>query len=207
MIGDSTSAIHSANVYPMMGWAQAMREYLNQSVSNHSVSGSSSASFYTNQWPAVLAALEPGDYLLIQFGHNDVDGDATFKANMQRFVDEARESNVWPILLTPIERNSWSAGMLQETHGGYPDAVRELATEIDVPLIDHTELTHDYFTSLGEAATTDTIFMNLAPGVWPNYPSGNSDNTHLQATGARAVLELALDDAGAQGLEFARVIA
>ena len=92
--------------------------------------------------------------------------------------------------------------MLSDTHGAYPPAMRELAASLGAPLVDMTALTKAYFERIGPTETTK-LFMGLAAGEYPNYPSGNTDNTHLQEKGARAVAQLFTSDAYRQKLPIA----
>ena len=96
--------------------------------------------------------------------------------------------------------------MIKDTHGGYPAAMRELAASLEVELVDLTALTEEYFERLGQAETTK-LFLVLAPGEFPNYPDGNTDNTHLQEFGARKIGQLAMADAYAQGLTLSSYLA
>lgn len=192
-----------------MGWAQPLPDYFAPacaSVHDEALSGRSSKSFYDEgAWTPVKNSLHAGDFVLIQFGHNDektddsaryTDPKTTYPQYLSKYIDDTLAKGATPILLTSIERDSWSGGKLKETHGAYPQAVRDLAAQRMLTLIDMTQLTHDYFEKLGQDATTK-LFMNLAPGESPNYPNGNSDDTHLQDKGAHVVAEIAL-------AEFAR---
>jgi hypothetical protein len=116
---------------------------------------------------------------------------------LSKYIDDAEAKAATPILLTSIERNKWSSGKLGSTHGDYPRAVRELSQKRQLALVDMTALTHDYLERIGQAAATD-MFMNLSPGQFPNYPNGNSDDTHLQDKGAHKVADLALADLARQ---------
>lgn len=153
-------------------------------------------------------ALRKGDYVLIQFGHNDEKTDdaargtdpfTTFQQYLSTYLDDTQAKNAIPILLTPINRNNWSGGTLKDTHGDYAVAIRQLAQSRKVSLVDATLLTKTYFERIGQTATTD-LFMNLDPGESPNYPNGNEDNTHLQEKGARLVAQMILADLYRQNL-------
>ena len=184
-------------------------------VSDKALSGRSSKSFYDEgAWTPVRTALGAGDYVLIQFGHNDeksdeptlyTDPQTTYKQYLTKYISDARAKQAVPVLLTSINRNSWSGTKLNDTHGAYPPAVRELAAALDVDLIDMTALTKQYFERLGPSET-NKLFMNLAVGQFPNYPNGNSDNTHLQEIGARKIGQLAMFDAYGQRLTLASLL-
>lgn len=212
VIGDSTASVYGSSYYPRMGWGQPLGDRFAPQcavVSDKALSGRSSKSFADEgNWMPIVNALEKDDVVLIQFAHNDeksddptryTDPETTYKQYLTTYVTDTRGKQAVPILVTPIVRNQWNGTALQDTHGAYPPAMRELARELDVELIDLTAITEAYFERIGQTATT-ALFLNLAPGESPNYPNGNSDNTHLQEAGARAVGALAVYDAYQQGL-------
>ena len=214
-IGDSTMSVYASSLYPRMGWGQPLGDLFAMqcaTIKDKALSGRSSKSFFDEgAWTPVRDALKSGDYVFIQFGHNDeksddptlfTDPETTYKKYLTTYVNDTRAKQAVPILLTSINRNSWSGTTLQDTHGAYPPAVRELAVSLNVPLIDLTALTKTYFERIGRAETTK-LFMDLAAGQFPNYPSGNTDDTHLQETGARKIGLLAMSNAYSQKLPVA----
>lgn len=218
VVGDSTASVYGEDLYPRMGWAQPLQDYFKPAcatVRDEALSGRSSKSFVDEgAWEPIKRALRAGDFVLIQFGHNDEKREdsarytqpfGSYQQYLSLFIDDALAQDATPILLTSIERNKWSNGKLSDTHGDYPRAVRELAQARDLTLVDMTELTHHYFERIGESASTK-LFMNLGPGESPNYPGGNSDNTHLQETGARVVAEIALAELARQRAPIAALL-
>jgi lysophospholipase L1-like esterase len=218
VVGDSTASVYASDVYPRMGWAQPMQDYIAPacaSARDMARSGRSSKSFFDEGlWTPVRDGLKIGDFVLIQFGHNDEKDDdptrftepfTTFEQFLSTYVDDTLAKGATPVLLTPIHRNEWSGLQIRDTHGNYSVAVRQLAEARQVALIDASALTQTLFEALGPAATT-ALFMDLPAGEFPNYPDGNSDQTHLREAGARAVLELILADSARQGLEFGRLV-
>jgi lysophospholipase L1-like esterase len=212
VIGDSTASIYGSDLYPRMGWAQPLQDFFTAAcatIADKALSGRSSKSFYDEgNWTPIKSALRKGDYVLIQFGHNDektddaargTDPSTTFKQYLSYYIDDSLAKGAIPILLTPINRNNWSGGLLKDTHGAYPVAMRELAQAKKISLVDTTALTKTYFERIGEAATTK-LFLILAAGEYPNYPDGNTDNTHLQEKGARIMAQMVLADLYRQGL-------
>jgi lysophospholipase L1-like esterase len=202
-----------------MGWGQPLGELFAPecaTVKDMAISGRSTKSFYEEgAWNPVKDALQSGDYVLIQFGHNDeksedpkryTDPQTSYKAFLTMFVMDTRQKLATPILLTPINRNKWNGGTLADTHGAYPGAMRELAQAIGVELVDLTALSKAYFERLGEAETSK-LFMNLNAGQSPNYPSGSSDDTHLQESGARLIARLAMADVSTRTLGLAKYFA
>ncbi len=204
IIGDSTASIYKESLYPRTGWGQVFQPFLNSDsieVVDMALSGRSSKSFYSDEdgWPEVRELLSDGDYLFIQFGHNDNKGSederttdpyTTYQEYLSIYIDSARYYGAIPVLLTPIPRNSWSGSSMSDTHGDYPPAMRELATEKNVPLIDLTETVTAFLEGKGETWATANFYNNLESGVWNNYASGNEDNTHMQEAGAYEVCKL-----------------
>ena len=187
---------------PERGWGQALPNLVSESVSvhNHAVNGRSTKSFIDEgRWEKVRATLHAGDYVLIQFGHNDeknedstryAAADGAYRVNLQRFVREARAAGATPILLTPIVRRQWSStGALTNTHGKYPAAVRDVATAENVALIDAEQLTADLLKRYGDEKSK-SLFVWTAQGEYPAFPASRSDNTHLSPAGAREVAAL-----------------
>jgi lysophospholipase L1-like esterase len=215
VIGDSTASIYAASLYPRTGWAQILQSFFiadSVIVADSALSGRSSKSFYDEgHWTPVKNALRKGDYVIIQFGHNDEKTDdaargtlpgTTFKQYLSIYIDDAIAKGAIPLLATPMMRNSWANNTtVSNSHitadGDYPQAMRDLAASKNIALIDATALTKAFFEKIGKDSTTK-LFLNLAAGEWPNYPSGNTDNTHLQERGAKAVAQLIVNDIARQ---------
>ena len=203
VIGDSTAAAYPDDRLPLTGWAQALQTYFAPDcavVEDRARSGRSSKSFFDEgAWTPIREALKPGDYVFIQFGHNDQKADdparytdpkTTYREFLATYVEETRAAGAIPVLLTSINRNSWGdGGAFVDTFGDYPQAVRELANELGTPLIDLHRLTRERFEELGPERTRD-LFLYLEKGESPNYPDGKEDGTHLCAEGAHEVSKL-----------------
>lgn len=206
IIGDSTAASYDRDRYPLTGWAQVMQTYFDPQklvVNDKARSGRSSKSFMEEgAWAAIRENLRPGDFVLIQFGHNDskqedpkryTEPDTTYKEYLNTYIDETLATGATPILTTSINRNVWGEdGSFKDTMGDYPDAVRALAAERTVALVDAHQLTRELYETLGREKAT-SLFMNVAPGIWPHYPEGREDNTHLRETGAHVVCRLIVE--------------
>jgi Lysophospholipase L1 and related esterases len=199
-IGDSTMANKKADVAPETGWCQAFPNFVsaNVEVKNRAMNGRSSKSFITEgRWKWVLDSLKAGDYVFIQFGHNDEKNqDSTrytepftsYKKNLERFVRETREKGATPILFTSIVRRKFENGMLTDTHGNYPVVTRIVANEMKVPLVDLQMLTAGAVTAVGEEESKK-IYLWTAPTE--KFPEGRKDDTHLCKEGANLVARLA----------------
>lgn len=203
-IGDSTMANKKSEVYPETGWGQVLENYVDATVTvkNRARNGRSSKSFIDEgRWQVVLDSLEKGDVVFIQFGHNDqkaydstryTSPFGTYTANLNKFVKETRDKGATPVLFTSIVRRKFGAdGRLEDTHGDYPVAVRSLAEQFEVPLIDLQRITAEWITSMGQEASKE-MYLWTAPDE--NYPDGRKDDTHLSEKGARAVAQFALGE-------------
>ncbi|WP_405328998.1 rhamnogalacturonan acetylesterase [Leeuwenhoekiella sp. LLG6367-2.1] len=213
LIGDSTMANKSnPDVNPEHGWGQMLPNLVSDSlvISNHAVNGRSSKSFITEgRWQVVLDSLKTGDFLFIQFGHNDEKIlDSTrytfpytqYRYNLQRFVNEARTRGATPVLLSSIVRRNFnSAGVLVDTHGNYPLVVRMTAKDLDVPFIDMQFLTERLEKKYGVEGSKE-LHLHLETGESPYYKMEKHDDTHLSKKGATLVAILALQEVARQDL-------
>ncbi len=201
MVGDSTMANKKTEVYPETGWGQVVDQYFDSlvTVHNHAVNGRSTKSFVDEgRWQVVLDSLTKGDFVLIQFGHNDQKHkDSTrytipfesYSENLEKYVLETREKGATPILLTSIVRRKFDEnGQLVDTHGDYPVAMRQVAERLNVSLIDLQKLTEDLVQSMGDEPSKELYLWTLPT---EKYPKGREDNTHLRVEGAKKIAELA----------------
>lgn len=202
LVGDSTMSIKRASAFPETGWGMPFVQFFDSTVTieNHARNGRSTRSFIEEgRWDPILEKLQPGDYVFVQFGHNDeVPSKATytkpeeFQKYLRKYVNETRSKEAIPILLTPVSRRRFDdSGKQVETHEQYSELLREVAKELDVPLIDIDRKSQALFNSLGEDKST-LLFLHLEKGQNPNYPNGVKDNTHFNETGARMIAELVL---------------
>lgn len=202
IIGDSTAANKLPKAYPETGWGMKFQSFFDSNyvvVDNRALNGRSTLSFRNEgRWTPVFDSLQPGDYVFIEFGHNDekVDKPGTgvnhsdFKANLVRYVLETRSHKGIPVLLTSIARRSFKDGALENTHKGYNEVVKQVADSLQVPLIDMEQKTMALLTSMGEQGSI-ALFNHLDSGQNVNYPKGVKDNTHLSPAGAEKIAGLA----------------
>lgn len=205
-IGDSTVQDYSDGYYPRTGWGQVFQSFFdtaNVVVINKAVGGTSSKSFYDSFWTDVKSSLEPGNFVFIQFGINDANTDparqtvasTTFKEYLTKFVTETQAAGAFPVLVATLRRNAWNSdGTPYDAYHGYPIATRQLAAELNVPLIDLDAKSKALMTELGSAYVGAFWYMNLEAGDFQNYMSGNSDDVHFQEMGAIAMARLVTEE-------------
>lgn len=205
-IGDSTMADKpNPDENPERGWCQLLPKFLtdNAVVKNHAVNGRSTRSFIVEgKWNAVKEQLKKGDYVFIQFGHNDqkykdpkryTNPETAYRNNLIKFVEETREKGANPVLFTSIVRRKFNEhGTLIDTHKGYPLQVRIVAKEMNVPLIDLQYLTEQLEEQYGVEASKK-LHLHYAPNEISYYPEGKADDTHLSVLGATEVSKLAIN--------------
>jgi lysophospholipase L1-like esterase len=205
LIGDSTMANKEVKAFPETGWGMPFAYFFDSSivVDNRAKNGRSTRTFITeNLWQPVADALHPGDYVFIQFGHNDESKEKVdrytspedYKKNLVKFVTETWDKKAIPILLTPVARRRFdTAGNVLESHEVYAPLVREVAKQYNVPLIDLDEKSKALLQQFGKE-NSKWLFMQLDKNENPNYPEGRNDNTHFNELGARKMAEIVLTE-------------
>lgn len=201
--------------FPLVGWGQMFQSFLikdslyklknitkadSLKVDDRAKGGRSTRTFFEEgRWSAVYKNLRQGDIVMMQFGHNDaaknkperyvnIEG---YKEFLRLYVNQTREKGALPILLTPVARNyPWENGNLSNVHGEYPQAVKDVAKELNVKLIDLNDLSMKFFSSKGQEYVSKKYFMNLDSGKYQAYPEGQRDNTHFQIEGGKEVARL-----------------
>nr|WP_246596955.1 rhamnogalacturonan acetylesterase [Pontibacter aydingkolensis] len=202
LIGDSTISIKETRAYPETGWGMPFVYFFDQSVTvdNRAKNGRSTRTFIEEGlWQPVADNLQEGDYVFIQFGHNDeVETKKSYTpkdqyvANLSRFITEARNKKAIPVLLTPAARRKFDGnGKIEGTHNEYSALVRGVAQKYKVPLIDLDLKSQELLQQFG-AENSKHLFLQLELGEHPNYPEGKDDNTHFSELGARKVAQLVL---------------
>lgn len=202
MAGDSTMAFKPKTEHPERGWGMLLPEFFDDKVviDNHARNGRSSKSFMTEGlWKNIMDKVQRGDYVVIQFGHNDSSPDKgpdrystpdEYKANLIKYVNDTRAKRAKPILCTPIMRRRFDEnGKFYDLHGVYPDVVREVADSLKVPLVDMHRMSENVIVEHGEAGS-EKIFLHIQPGEYEVLPDGLTDDTHFSEYGARIMAGL-----------------
>jgi pectinesterase len=218
LAGDSTMADKPNLAHPERGWGQLFRELVLPPLrfENRAENGRSTKSFRDEgRWDAILEALLPGDWVVIQFGHNDekaadptrfTEPEGEFRANLQRFVRETRARGGHPVLATPIVRRRFDDhGGFVDSHGEYPRVVRAVAAAEGVPLLEMEDVTRALVQSYG-VERSKSLFLHFASGEHPQLPDGLHDDTHLSELGARLVAELAAREMARAHLPLVRFL-
>ena len=205
LCGDSTIAIKQTTAYPETGWGMPFTYFWDSTVqvNNLAKNGRSTKTFINeNLWQQVVDGASEGDYVFIQFGHNDESEEkkdrytnpTEFKANLTRFVKEARSLKATPILLTPVSRRKFdTTGTALATHELYSALTKEVAIAENVLFIDLDTKSRALYQQFGKENST-LLFLQLKPGEHPNYPEGKIDNTHFSELGARLIAQLVLKE-------------
>ena len=209
IVGDSTACEYGSDdnyAVPRAGWGMYLGDFVrNAEVVDLAKSGRSSKSLTVEEeYQTLLNEIGEGDYLIIQFGHNDAkksneedlknrytdpegdkDTEGSFKNSLYtNYIKVAQDKGATPILLTPIARRSFDdEGNVKDTHGLYDDAIRALGQELNIPVVDVTRITTDLYQELGFEGTAafHAIYKDVTKG------DKGHDNTHLNHYGAKIV--------------------
>ena len=179
---------------PWTSWGQIIPRFLKPgiAVSNQAESGLSLGSFLSsNRLKKVMNMMKPGDYLFIEFGHNDQKekgpDDGAFKSYSERmrlFVNEFRKKGGIPVIVTPANRRSFGDdGKITNSLGDYPEAGRRVAKELNVPLIDLNAMTKTLYESFG-VENSKKLFVIFPANTFPGQETALNDNTHFNSYGA-----------------------
>ncbi|MEI6945943.1 rhamnogalacturonan acetylesterase [Paraflavisolibacter sp. H34] len=207
LIGDSTVCTQPVSQAPVTGWGTPFAVFFDETVTveNHARGGRSTRTFISeNRWQPVADALKPGDYVFMQFGHNDEAKEERYKdrytapedyrANLLRFIAETRAKGAKPVLVTPVSRRRFSKeGKTEETHIEYSKVMAEVAAAQQVPLVDLDTRSRQLYDAFG-VEHSKLLFNISEPGTNPQFPDGVNDNTHFSEYGARLLAELVLDE-------------
>ena len=218
LAGDSTMAAKKADKRPETGWGEMLQPWFDQRevvVRNHAKNGRSTRTFIEEgRWEDLLEQLQPGDYVFIQFGHNDQSAKKVarytppdqYQANLERFVTDVRARDGNPVLLTPVVRRRFDdEGNFYDSHGEYPGLVRKAAQRTHTALIDMESFSRELVKEYG-AEDSKRLYLWLSPGEFGNYPEGLEDNTHFSPRGAQVMTALVVDGIIDLDLELAGLL-
>ncbi len=195
LAGDST--VTDQDLEPWASWGQYITNYFggNVVVANYAASGLTLRSFKAGlRLKKIISVIKPGDYLIVEFAHNDEKekGEGigpwdSYSASIREYVQAARDKGAFPILITPVQRRAFNAdGTLKPTHGDYPDAMRKVAQEMNVPLVDITKLTTTLYESWGDEPSRKA-FVQYPANTFPGQTEKLDDNTHFNSFGANEI--------------------
>ncbi len=217
--GDSTVKQNYYMSFPQTGIGQAYGLFLKKKIKieNFAENGRSTKSFINEgRLDAIDAKIGEGDFLYIQFGHNDekpdearyTDSFGEYQDNLRKFVDVARKHGAYPLFITSLYRrlfNEDKKTLVEGTHQDYPDAMIALAKELDVPVIDLCALSKAKIEEAGYEVTKKW-FLHVPAGIYPNFPNGKEDNSHLQYEGAYVFSHIIADEVAKIGGVYADVL-
>ena len=191
LCGDST--VVDQDKEPWASWGQMFTYWLTDqvAVANYAESGLTASSFYAqNRLKKILSLAKAGDFVFIEFGHNDQKEKAAgsgayynFAHMLKTYVDQIREKGAVPIFVTPTQRRRFEGNKIVETHGQYPDAMRFVAKDLGVELIELHDMTRTFFEALGVEDSKRSL-VHYPAGTFPNQGKAFEDNTHWNPYGA-----------------------
>lgn len=201
--GDSTAQSYNIDKTLMRGWGQLLHVFFTDDIKivNHAIGGRSTKTFINEgRWDKLIKQAQNGDYVIIQFGHNDASsvperhtGYSDYEANLIKFIEDAKSIGVQPILATSVVMRTFINGhLIDDRLKGYPAITRKVAKEFNVPLIDVNTNTRDFVTMLGDEASKP-YYRWLEPGIDPSKPEGVQDDTHMNELGAKQVAQFVAD--------------
>lgn len=196
--GDSTAQSYREERDGLIkGWGQMLPEFFDKDVEviNHAIGGRSTKTFLNEgRWDKLISKVRKGDYVFIQFGHNDASTRperhaslTDYKANLTKMIEDVRDKKATPVLLTSVVMRTFvNKNLTDDRLKGYPVVMRILAKELNVPMIDVNQKTKDFVTILGDNASIP-YYRWVEPGVDKVKPDGLKDDTHMMEKGARQV--------------------
>ena len=214
---DSTAQTYDPYYAPQAGWGEVLGQFFSDAVTvaNHAIGGRSSRSFIAEgRLQAILDVIQPGDYLFVQFGHNDATisrperytPPADYKEFLRNdYIGGARARGAVPVVVTPVSRRDFNraTGKFNVSFPEYVAKAVEVAAEEGVPLVDLSASSRAYLDEVG-IEEARSVFLHVPPGVYPNRPFGTIDETHFQHYGAVRIARLIALDVARLGVPLAR---
>lgn len=187
---------------PWASWGQMIPRFFNDKVAfaNYAESGESANTFIAaGRLKKALTQMKAGDYLFMEFGHNDQKQKGpgkgayySFATSLKTFIDEARAKGAIPVLVTPTRRRAFRDGKMTNTHADYPDAMHWLAEREGIALIDLQEMTRILFEAMGEEESKKA-FVHYPAGTFPRQGKAFADNTHFNPYGAYQIAKCIIE--------------
>ncbi|MEV6653452.1 rhamnogalacturonan acetylesterase [Streptomyces sp. NPDC051219] len=227
LAGDSTVANYPASVRPMAGWGQMIGQFFTAEVKfeNRARGGRSAKSFVLeSHLDRILTKVRRGDYLFIQFGHNDkpltdskcsskplycnrhTEPYTSYKKYLAKYVDGARAHGATPVLVTPMGTRRFNGeGRFVNEFSDYAKAMRQLGKERKAQVIDLNARSIAFYNRIGAKASKG-VFLHVAPRKYPAYPSGKSDNVHFQKYGATRLARMVAEEVRASDLPIRQYV-
>ncbi len=195
----ANSTVVDQDYEPWIGWGQMFPRFFNDKVcvANYAESGETATGFISRgRLAKLLTQAKAGDYVFMEFGHNDqkergegIGAYLNFTDRLKEFIEKTRAIGAIPVFVTPTQRRSFNdEGKIMETHGDYPDAMRKLAAEENVPLIDLHNYTRTLYETLGVDESIK-IFVHFPANTFPNQEKALADNTHFRPYGGYQIVQ------------------
>jgi len=208
LCGNST--VVDQDYEPWASWGQMIPRWFDDqvAVANYGESGETASTFIAaNRLKKILSQVKRGDYIFVEFGHNDqkqrfagAGAWYNFSTCLKTFVDEARSRGAIPVFVTPTQRRSFSTdGRIRETHGDYPDAMRAVAQREQVPVIELHDMTRTFYETLGEEPSKQA-FVHYPANTFPGQNQALADNTHFNPYGAYEIAKMVVEGMKANSL-------
>ena len=197
---------------PWTSWGQIIPRFFTADVcfANYAESGERAESFIAaGRLKKALTQMKAGDYIIMEFGHNDqkIKGPGkgafySFMTCLKTFIDEARAKGAIPVLVTPTQRRTFGEdGKIKDSHEDYPEAMRWLANKENIPLIDLNEMTRTLYEALGVEGSKKA-FVHYPAGTYPGQDKDLADNTHFNPYGAYQIAKCIVEGMKTLGLPF-----
>lgn len=204
--GDSTAEAKTLIEKPMSGWGEHIHAFIDSTfrINNQAIGGRSTKSFLDQKrLDAILDEMKQGDYLLIQFGHNDqkiedptryTEPFGSYQTNLRQFISKSREKEAIPVLLSSISRRVFRDGKVdRDSLGNYSEAMKQVALEEKATYIDVNRLSCDFLDELGEEKSK-SLFLHIPERENPNYPEGLIDDTHFSELGGETFAKMIAEE-------------
>ncbi len=213
IVGDSTVTNYKTSVYPQTGWGQVIGSFFDASrvaIYNAAIGGRSSKTFIQEgRLDALDGKVQKGDFLFIQFGHNDryfgsKSREVPFDSlayYLKQYIDKAKGWGATPVLVSPMMMNTYPRNVFSSTYStkseyNVRELMESLAKEYGIPFVDLNLKSYEFARNQSAAYISRYIFKYFLPGEYPNYPDGvtNDGTTHFQESGSLAHAEWILDE-------------